>query len=133
MPPLSTDRAVALLKQISGWTMDGEQIYKEYQFKNFVETVAFVNKVAVLSEREGHHPDLALHDYKFLRITLTTHAAHGLTENDFILAAKIDESVEDLHWDQKGRARAKTFDRQKALTHQQVWKHKGARAHNFKG
>ena len=90
IPPLTTDRAVALLAQLNEWRMDGERILKDYTFKNFKETVGFVNTVASLAEKEGHHPDLFIHDYKILTITLTTHAAKGLTENDFILAAKID-------------------------------------------
>jgi len=74
------------------WFLDvGQQtIGRNYKFGDFGATVRFFNQVAELAEAEGHHPDLNLHNYRYLRITLTTHAVKGLSENDFILAAKID-------------------------------------------
>lgn len=62
-------------------------------FKNFNQAVSFVNKVAGLANSQGHHPDINLHDFKTVTITLSTHSLHGLTANDFILAAKIDKLV----------------------------------------
>jgi 4a-hydroxytetrahydrobiopterin dehydratase len=65
-------------------------IQKEFKFKNFKESLEFVNKVGEIAESEGHHPDLNLHDWNKLTITLSTHAISGLSVNDFILASKID-------------------------------------------
>jgi len=67
-----------------------KRIAKDYKFKDFNEALAFVNKVGHLSEEEGHHPDINLHNWNKVTLTLTTHAIGPLSENDFILAAKID-------------------------------------------
>jgi len=73
-----------------GWTLvEGLRLEREFKFKNFREALDFTNAVGDLAEAEGHHPDIYLAWGK-VRITLWTHAAKGLTENDFILAAKID-------------------------------------------
>lgn len=77
------------LGQISGWSLSGKWIIKEFQFKNFVEAMKFVNRVADLAEEEGHHPDIHIH-YNKVRFDIWTHAIDGLSENDFILATKID-------------------------------------------
>jgi 4a-hydroxytetrahydrobiopterin dehydratase len=69
---------------------DGKWIERTVRFKNFVQMIQSVNRIAQLSEDEGHHPDLHLTGYRNLKIELTTHAIGGLSENDFILAAKID-------------------------------------------
>lgn len=91
--PLNMTEAKILLEQVPGWEVspDAKQISREYVFKNFVGALAFVNKVGELAESEGHHPDLHLTDYKKLKIVLTTYAIGGLSNNDFILAAKINE------------------------------------------
>ena len=68
----------------------GRMLARTYNFKDFVQTMAFVNKVAAVAEEESHHPDLSI-SYNVLSIELMTHAIDGLSENDFILAAKIDE------------------------------------------
>lgn len=65
-------------------------LVKQYTFKNFAETMAFVNKIAAIAEEEGHHPDLSI-SYKDVTVELMTHAIGGLSENDFIVAAKISE------------------------------------------
>jgi 4a-hydroxytetrahydrobiopterin dehydratase len=71
--------------------IDGGRILANtYAFRDFVETMAFVNKIAALAEEEQHHPDLSV-SYSTLGVELSTHAIGGLSENDFILAAKIDE------------------------------------------
>jgi 4a-hydroxytetrahydrobiopterin dehydratase len=78
---------------ISGWALDrdGEhKIKRRFEFDDFVGAIGFVNRVAELAEDEGHHPDICV-NYNKVDLQLTTHAAGGLTENDFILAAKIDE------------------------------------------
>ncbi len=81
-----------LHKQIPSWdvSVDAKSIFRRYGFKNFKEALAFINKVGAVAESEGHHPDMYLKDYKFVEITLSTHAIGGLSQNDFILAAKID-------------------------------------------
>lgn len=68
--------------------MDG-RLVKEFKFKNFVRTMGFVNQVALQAQAENHHPDMVV-SYSKVRIELWTHAVNGLTENDFILAAKIN-------------------------------------------
>jgi len=91
--PLTKPRAEALLKELSeGWMLvDGaSMLAKHFHFKDFKETMAFVNSVAALAEEEGHHPDMTV-SYADVGIELMTHAIGGLSENDFILAAKIDE------------------------------------------
>lgn len=71
---------------------DGARISKEYKFKDFIGAINFVNKVAEIAEEEGHHSDIAI-NYNKVRLTNWTHAIKGLSENDFILAAKIDASL----------------------------------------
>lgn len=91
--PLNMTEAEILLKQTPGWEVaaDAKHISRAYVFKNFVEALAFADKVGELAESEGHHPDLHLTNYKHLEIVLSTHAIKGLSNNDFILAAKINE------------------------------------------
>ncbi len=90
--PLEKVEAEILLEQIPGWELsaDDKTISKKYSFKNFKEALAFVNKVGEIAEGEGHHPDIHLTDYRHVEIILSTHAIGGLSQNDFILAAKID-------------------------------------------
>jgi 4a-hydroxytetrahydrobiopterin dehydratase len=92
-PTLSRDQAQALLGQVPGWELTDikgkAHLTKTLRFKGFMPGVQLVNKIAAIAEEEGHHPDVHL-SYGSLRIELTTHAAGGLTDNDFILAAKID-------------------------------------------
>lgn len=90
VPPLSSDEVSALLQQIEGWQLLGKQISKTYAFKNYYQTMAFVNAVAWVSHREDHHPDMTV-GYNQCVVTYTTHAIGGLSENDFICAAKIDK------------------------------------------
>lgn len=74
---------------VEDWFLVGDTIRKDYKFKNFKESMSFVNKVAEIAEAEGHHPDLSIF-YDKVNVSLTTHAAKGLTENDFVMAAKIN-------------------------------------------
>jgi 4a-hydroxytetrahydrobiopterin dehydratase len=78
------------LKGLGGWAGDGDAIRKQYTFANFIEAIAFVNRLAAEAEAADHHPDLLVHGYKHLRVTLSTHAAGGLTDRDFALASKVD-------------------------------------------
>jgi 4a-hydroxytetrahydrobiopterin dehydratase len=80
------------LESLEGWrlTDDGNRIHKQWMAKNFMAGLDFFNRVGQLAEAEGHHPDLHLTGYRHVSIELSTHAIGGLSENDFILAAKID-------------------------------------------
>ena len=89
MPPFSTVEIEEMLNQLDGWELLDGLIGKTYKFKNYYEVMAFVNTVAWISHREDHHPDIAL-GYNKCRVEYTTHSAGGLSENDFICAAKID-------------------------------------------
>ena len=82
-------------KKVDGWSLqkDVNEIFfleKEFKFKNFVQSQNFINQVGTVSETEGHHPDI-LFGWGYAKIKITTHAIKGLSENDFILAAKIDK------------------------------------------
>lgn len=90
VPPLSVDEISAFLQQVEGWQLYDKQISKTYVFKNYYHTMAFVNTVAWVSHREDHHPDMAV-SYNRCVVNYTTHAIEGLSENDFICAAKIDK------------------------------------------
>jgi len=89
MPPLAQDEINRLLKQLDGWMQNGHLIGKLFEFKNYYQTMAFVNAVAWLSHREDHHPDLNV-GYNNCHVVYSTHAINGLSENDFICAAKVD-------------------------------------------
>ncbi len=93
VPMLSREEAARLLDGLSGWTLsdDSKRIRKAWTLKHFNAGIDFFNAVARLAEDEGHHPDLHLTGYRNAAIELTTHAIGGLSENDFILAAKIDQ------------------------------------------
>ncbi len=86
---LDEQRVAALLKQLPGWERVGGQIAKAFKFKNYHETMAFVNATAWISHREDHHPDLEV-GYNTCRVRYSTHSVGGLSENDFICAAKIE-------------------------------------------
>lgn len=90
--PLTREEAERLLKKVPGWQLstDGKEIFREYSFKNFYKTMAFVNAVAWIANQENHHPDLKV-GYNYCNIHFHTHAIGGLSENDFICAAKINK------------------------------------------
>jgi len=91
VPPLPKDTIDKLIAQYRGWELDEDKkLVKKFKFKDFQEAKYFTDLVSIISEEQGHHPKLTL-DYNRLKITLTTHAAGGLTENDFIMAKIIDE------------------------------------------
>ncbi len=87
--PMGREESERLLKHLSGWAAHGNRIRREFVFENFVRAMAFVNRIAELAETEGHHPDIRIHWNRVL-LELWTHAIGGLSENDFILAAKVD-------------------------------------------
>ena len=89
-PPFSAEEIVVLRKQIPKWdVVNNHELKRKFKCKNFAEALAFVNKVGALAESEGHHPDIRF-GWGYVELTLFTHAVGGLSENDFILAAKID-------------------------------------------
>ena len=77
------------LKKLDGWVLDGDNIHKTYRFDDYHHTMAFVNATAWISHRADHHPDIAL-GYNQCKVVYTTHSAGGLSNKDFICAAKID-------------------------------------------
>ena len=88
--PLAGKELEALAKQVPEWkVVEGHHITRAFKFKNFVDALAFVNKVGALAEQQGHHPDIFLAWGK-AEVTTWTHSINGLSESDFILAAKID-------------------------------------------
>ncbi len=87
--PLGDDQVAEKLKSLDGWSLDGKKIKKLFKFPNFKEALAFVNKAGETAEAERHHPDIYL-AYGKAEIVIWTHAINGLSDNDFILAAKID-------------------------------------------
>jgi 4a-hydroxytetrahydrobiopterin dehydratase len=92
VPPLTRDKAAALLPQLdAGWSLsaDARSLRRELAFKDFYRTMSFVNAVAHVANIEDHHPDLEV-GYNYCRIVFTTHAIQGLSENDFICAAKVN-------------------------------------------
>ena len=89
VPPLSNAEADELMKLLDGWQRYDHLINKTFHFKNYYQTMAFVNAVAWLSHSEDHHPELTV-SYNSCRVEYTTHAVNGLSENDFICAAKVD-------------------------------------------
>jgi 4a-hydroxytetrahydrobiopterin dehydratase len=92
-PLMKQDEIKLMLGSVSGWTKAAgkiDKIEKVFKFKNFKKAMEFVNKVAEIAEEEGHHPDILI-EWNKVTLTLWTHAIKGLFENDFILAAKIDE------------------------------------------
>lgn len=91
--PYSSEDAKKQLAQLPGWriTHDGRRIRKDWKVKNFLAGIEFFKHCADLAEADGHHPDLHIEGYRNVWVELWTHAIGGLSENDFILAAKIDE------------------------------------------
>jgi len=93
--PLDLSEIHKYQKKVDGWNVkpNEKKIYyleKNFKFKNFLDSQNFINKVSQISENEGHHPDIAF-GWGYAKIVITTHAIEGLSENDFILAAKIDQ------------------------------------------
>jgi 4a-hydroxytetrahydrobiopterin dehydratase len=91
VPPLTPDVAAKMLEQVPQWELvaNATGIAREFKFKDFLASMAFVGKVADIAESEGHHPNIHVY-YDRVRLELTTYAILGLSENDFILAAKIN-------------------------------------------
>lgn len=94
--PLDHSAANKLLRQVETWRMNPEatEIFRDFTFKDFFETMSFVNAVAWIANQEGHHPDLAV-GYNTCTVRYSTHAVAGLSENDFICAAKVSALLEN--------------------------------------
>jgi len=92
MAALTPNETVKLAAGLDGWTIcDGPRLTRKWRFKDFSAALAFVNRIGAIADAEDHHPDIAL-GWGRVEVELWTHAANGLTENDFIIAAKIDEA-----------------------------------------
>ena len=91
--PLTTEQVQELLPSVSEWKLspDRKRIRREWRVRDFMTALDFFQRIAQIAEAEDHHPDLHLTDYRKVAIEIWTHAVGGLTENDFILAAKIDQ------------------------------------------
>ena len=94
--PLERDRIDELLPKIPGWQVDhdGKVIYRRFEFKGFYKTMAFINAMAWVANQENHHPDFE-GGYNFCLVQFTTHAIDGLSENDFICAAKLNALLDE--------------------------------------
>ena len=92
VPPLTPSAIQTHLKQCPDWTLSSDQqsISRRFEFKGFGKTMSFVNAVAWIANQEGHHPDMKV-GYNYCEVLYTTHAIDGLSENDFICAAKVDQ------------------------------------------
>lgn len=93
--PLTKTKAQEMLKEVMGWCLDENNKYieRKFSFKGFYATMSLVNAIAYIAQQEGHHPDMHV-GYNYCTIRFTTHAIDGLSENDFILAAKINRLVD---------------------------------------
>ena len=88
-PALAADEVRKHVTQVPGWKQQGDAITKTFNFKNYYETMAFVNAAAWVSHRQDHHPDMEV-GYNKCRVRYSTHSVGGLSENDFICAAKLE-------------------------------------------
>jgi 4a-hydroxytetrahydrobiopterin dehydratase len=88
--PLKAEEAQQLASQVPQWKLEQDKLTREYKFANFDEAIDFVNEVAHLAKAANHHPDLQI-SYNKVKLTLSTHKIGGLSHNDFILAARVDE------------------------------------------
>jgi len=96
VPPMSRDGIASMLERLgpNGWRVEGtHHLEKEYPFPDFAQALAFVNRVGAIAEQQGHHPDLTL-AWGRVGIKIWTHKINGLTESDFVLAAKADAALE---------------------------------------
>ena len=90
MSLLNKDEIIKNLSSVSGWVQEENQIVKLFQFKGFAEALSFVNKVGAEAEKMDHHPDIFIHSWNKVKITISTHSEGGITKKDFQLAEKIE-------------------------------------------
>ena len=92
VPPIDEPRARELrAEHVPDWELDPPRLSREFELPDFRKALAWINRVGMLAEEEGHHPDFHLTGWNHVRLELWTHAIGGLSENDFVLARKIDE------------------------------------------
>lgn len=93
MEELSISDASQQLEKVADWSLEdnGKAIAKNFEFPGFKEAMDFVNKIAMIAEQQGHHPEIKLYDYNKVQVKASTHSAQGLTEKDFKLASEIDK------------------------------------------
>ena len=92
-PPLLTGDEVAARLLGLEWRLEGEMIVRDLRFDDFAAAIAYVNRVAEVAEKYNHHPDMLIHGWNKVKLSLTNHAAGGLTEIDFDMAARFDQLV----------------------------------------
>jgi 4a-hydroxytetrahydrobiopterin dehydratase len=95
VPRLEQPEVEKLLPTLDGWAYRDERLHKQFRFRDFRSAMHFVDAMAELAEEEGHHPDFSLHHYNAVDVSVWTHDVGGLSENDFILAGKIDALPRD--------------------------------------
>ena len=93
MSKLNQDQINSNLSKFVGWSFEKESISKQFQFKDFIESLSFVNAVGMEAEKMDHHPDILMFAWNKVKITISTHSAGGVTEKDFTLAQKIEERI----------------------------------------
>lgn len=93
MKTLSNNEITDKLKSLNGWIYVNNSITKQFDFKDFIEAMSFVNIVALEAEKLDHHPDILIHSWNKVKINISTHSAGGVTEKDFELAKKIEERL----------------------------------------
>ena len=94
-PPMSAENARKYLKEIPGWALDADSIVKEFKFRSYLKGLEFACSLGKVAEEQNHHPDMVIR-WRKVRVTLTTHDIKGLSENDFIMAAKADKILKAL-------------------------------------
>lgn len=93
-PPLKKEEVERYLPQVPKWSLEEGKLVRRLKFKNFKQAIAFVNKVANLAEEENHHPNILVFGWRNVKLTFYTHAIKGLSENDFIMASKVNKMVD---------------------------------------
>ena len=91
MPPLAYEKVRELIKEVPDWELEEGKVVRRFKFKDFKGAIDFVNKVAELAEAENHHPNISIYGWNKVKLTFFTHSINGLSENDFRMAAKINQ------------------------------------------
>lgn len=89
-PALDQARIAELLPSLPAWRIEDSKLFRDVQVKNFKQAVKLVNEIGELAEAQNHHPDICIHRWNHVRVEFYTHAIEGISENDFIMAAKVD-------------------------------------------
>jgi len=90
-PPLSEEDIQEKLPLVPGWTVENGKLIRDITVKNFRQALDLVNRIGEIAEEQNHHPDIAIHGWNHVRLELYTHTAHGISDNDFIMAAKFSQ------------------------------------------